>query len=74
MACRGSAQFFLEIYDLALQPSFRADFILEGVMAGVGPTVDRLWPTYLQAANAFSLPGQSLRTELAVGGWSSSQH
>lgn len=42
-------------------------------MAGVDPTVDRLWPPYIQAANAFSLPSQSLRTELVVGGWSSSQ-
>lgn len=74
MACRGSAQFFLKIYDLALQASFRADFTLEGVMAEVGPTIDRLWPTYLQAADAFSLPRQHLRTELVVGGWSTVQH
>ncbi|MDV3514684.1 hypothetical protein [Stenotrophomonas sp. C1657] len=74
MACRGSAQFFLKIYDLTLQASFRADFTLEGVMAEVGPTIDRLWPTYLQAADAFSLPRQHLRTELVVGGWSTVQH
>ena len=73
MACRGSAQFFLKIYDLALQASFRADFTLEGVMAEVGPTIDWLWPTYLQAADAFSLPRQNLRTELVVGGWSATQ-
>lgn len=70
LATRGSAQFFLKVYDLALQASFRADFTVEALVGEVGPTMDRLWPTYIQAAHLAGLPQQQLRTELVVGGWS----
>jgi len=36
LACRGSAQFFLRIYELCLQASFRADFTMEQLMAELG--------------------------------------
>lgn len=70
LACRGSAQFFLRIYELSLQASFRADFTLEQLMAELGLVVDQLWPAYVDAADQAGIPRASLHTELVLGGWS----
>ncbi|WP_295518117.1 hypothetical protein [uncultured Stenotrophomonas sp.] len=50
LASRGSAQFFLRIYELALQASFRADFTMEQLGRDLGLVVDQLWPAYEKAA------------------------
>lgn len=70
LATRGSAQFFLKVYELCLQASFRADFTLERLAAEIGPTIDRLWPRYLEAAASAGLSMHQLRTEIVLGGWS----
>ncbi|WP_313455262.1 hypothetical protein [Stenotrophomonas sp.] len=70
LASRGSAQFFPKIYELCLQASFLADFTIEGLAAEIGPTMDRLWPGYVEAAEAAALPVHHLRTEIVLGGWS----
>ena len=70
LACRGSAQFFLRIYELSLQASFRADFSVEQLMAELGLVVDQLWPAYVEAADQAGLPRDLLHTELVLGGWS----
>lgn len=70
LAARGSTQFFLRIYELALQASFRADFTIEQLSAELGLVVDRLWPDYEKAAAKAGLPLDQLGTELVLGGWS----
>lgn len=70
LATRGSAQFFLKLYELAIQASFRADFTIERLAADMGATIDQLWPGYLKAADRAGLPMHLLRTEIALGGWS----
>jgi len=70
LATRGSTQFFLRIYELALQASFRADFTMEQLMAELGLVIDKLWPAYEKAADEAGLPRASLGTELVLGGWS----
>ncbi len=70
MATRGSTQFFLRIYELALQASFRADFTMEQLSAELGLVVDQLWPNYEKAAAEAVLPLDQLGTELVLGGWS----
>lgn len=70
LACRGSAQFFLKIYELSLQASFRADFTMEQLMSELGTVVDQLWPSYMEAADQAGIPRASLHTELVLGGWS----
>lgn len=70
MAARGSTQFFLRIYELALQASFRADFTMEQLSAELGLVVDQLWPNYVRAAAEARLPIEKLGTELVLGGWS----
>lgn len=70
LATRGSTQFFLRIYDLALQASFRADFTMEQLSAELGLVVDQLWPNYERAAAEAGLPIEQLGTELVLGGWS----
>ncbi|AOX61102.1 hypothetical protein BIZ42_02195 [Stenotrophomonas sp. LM091] len=70
LASRGSAQFFLKIYELCLQASFRADFTMEQLMAELGPAMDHLWPNYLQAAAEAGLTRHILHSELVLGGWS----
>ncbi|MBN5171648.1 hypothetical protein ACNJRW_04260 [Stenotrophomonas maltophilia] len=69
-ATRGSTQFFLRIYELALQASFRADFTIEQLSAELGLVVDRLWPNYEKAAGEAGLPIEQVGTELVLGGWS----
>ncbi len=63
-------QFFLRIYELALQASFRADFSMEQLSAELGFVVDQLWPNYEKAAAKAGLPIEQLGTELVLGGWS----
>ena len=70
LATRGSTQFFLRIYELALQASFRADFTMEQLTAELGLVIDRLWPNYEKAAVEAGLPLEQLGTELVLGGWS----
>lgn len=70
LACRGSAQFFLRIYELCLQASFRADFTMEQLMAELGLVIDKVWPAYVEAADRAGLPRSELYTELVLGGWS----
>ncbi|HDS1674832.1 hypothetical protein [Stenotrophomonas maltophilia] len=70
LATRGSTQFFLRIYELALQASFRADFTMEQLSAELGLVVDQLWPNYEKAAAEAGLPLEQLGTELVLGGWS----
>lgn len=70
LATRGSTQFFLRIYELTLQASFRADFTMEQLSAELGLVVDQLWPIYERAAAEAGLPLEQLGTELVLGGWS----
>lgn len=70
LACRGSAQFFLRIYELSLQASFRADFTMEQLMAEMGLVIEKLWPEYIAAADRAGIPREVMHTELVLGGWS----
>ncbi len=70
LATRGGAQFFLKIYELALQASFRADFSIEQLSAEMGPVMDQLWLNYEKAAAEADLPIEQLGTEIVLGGWS----
>jgi len=70
MATRGSAQFFLRIYELALQASFRADFTMEQLGRELGLVVDQLWPSYENAAREAGIAPEPLGTELVLGRWS----
>jgi hypothetical protein len=56
LATRGSAQFFLRIYELALQASFRADFTMEQLSTELGLVIDQLWPNYEKAVAEAGLP------------------
>lgn len=69
-ASRGSAQFFLRIYQLALQASFRADFTMEQLGRELGHFVDHLWPAYERAALEAGIARSAIGTELVLGGWS----
>lgn len=71
LAARGSTQFFLRMYELSLQASFRADFTMEQLMRELGLVIDKLWPAYERAAIDAGLPRSVLGTELVLGGWSS---
>ncbi|MBK0054349.1 hypothetical protein [Stenotrophomonas sp. S39] len=70
LATRGSAQFFLRIYELALQASFRADFTMEQLGRELGLVVDQLWPAYEKAALEAGMAPSVIGTELVLGGWS----
>lgn len=70
LAARGSTQFFLRIYELALQASFRADFTMEQLTKELGLVIDKLWPSYERAAAEANLQMDALGTELVLGGWS----
>ncbi len=70
LASRGSAQFFLKIYELCLQASYRADFAMEQLMGELGLVMDHLWPNYLQAAAEAGMSRGTLHSELVLGGWS----
>ena len=70
LATRGSAQFFLRIYELALQASFRADFTIEQLMSELGLVMDQLWPNFQKAVAEAGLPIERLGSEIILGGWS----
>ncbi len=70
LAARGSTQFFLRMYELCLQASFRGDFTMEQLMAELGLVIDKLWPAYEKAAIEAGLLRSALGTELVLGGWS----
>jgi hypothetical protein len=70
LATRGSARFFLLIYELALQASFRADFTMEQLGRELGLVVDQLWPAYEKAAQDAGIGRSEMGTELVLGGWS----
>jgi len=73
LAARGSAQFFLHLYQRMLLASYRANFGLEQVMRETAPLIDQLWPAYEAAATASGVPQDRLCTELVLGGWSYGQ-
>jgi len=70
LATRGSAQFFLRIYQLCLEASFRADFTMEQLSAELGLVIDQLWPNYMKAVAEAGFPAEHCTTELVLGGWS----
>lgn len=70
LATRGSAQFFLRIYELALQASFRSDFNMEQFGRELGLVIDQLWPSYEKAALEAGMAVEAIGTELVLGGWS----
>ncbi|HHA2589853.1 TPA: hypothetical protein ACOEA0_000651 [Stenotrophomonas maltophilia] len=70
LASRGSAQFFLRVYELALQASFRADFTMEQLARELGLVIDQLWPAYERAALEAKIAPSAIGTELVLGGWS----
>lgn len=70
LACRGSAQFFIKVYELCLQASFRAGFTLEQLMSELGPVIDKIWPAYLEGAARAGIAGGGLSSEIVLGGWS----
>jgi len=70
LATRGSAQFFLRIYELALQASFRADFTMEQLSRELGLVMDHMWPAYEKAALEAGFPRDAVSSELVLGGWS----
>ena len=70
LATRGNAQFFLRIYELALQASFRVDFTMEQLLKELGLVIDQLWPNYEKAAAAAGIPVEAVGTEIVLGGWS----
>lgn len=74
VAGRGSGQFFLRIYQLCLEASFRKAFSIEQIMREVGPVMDQLWPNYVQAALDAGLGLDQLNSEIVVVGWSKTQN
>lgn len=70
LATRGSAQFFLRMYELSLQASFRPDFTMEQLMAEFGLVIEHVWPGHEAAAIKAGIPRNFLHSELVIGGWS----
>ncbi|WP_416057729.1 hypothetical protein [Stenotrophomonas maltophilia] len=70
LATRGSTQFFLRIYELCLQASFRADFAMEQLVRELGLVIDKIWPAYERAALEAGLSKSMLHSEVVLGGWS----
>lgn len=73
VAGRGSGQFFLRLYHLCLEASFRRAFTIEQIMREVGPVMDQLWPNYIDAARIAQMDLDHLQAEFVVVGWSRSQ-
>lgn len=69
LATRGSAQFFLHLYQRMLLASYRANFGLAQVMREMAPLIDQLWPAYEAAATHAGISKDRLCTELVLGGW-----
>lgn len=74
VAGRGSGQFFLRIYQLCLEASFRNAFSIEQIMREVGPVMDQLWPNYVQAVRDANMDLGQLQSEIVVVGWSKAQN
>ncbi|MBK0053080.1 hypothetical protein [Stenotrophomonas sp. S39] len=70
LATRGSTQFFLKLYELTLQASFRRDFSMEQLGRELAPVIDQLWPAYEKAAADAGISAKVWGTELVFGGWS----
>ncbi len=70
VATRGSARFFLHLYQRILLASYRANFGLEQVVREMAPLIDQLWPAYEAAATHAGISKDRLCTELVLGGWS----
>ncbi|WP_313141541.1 hypothetical protein [Stenotrophomonas sp.] len=64
LATRGSAQFFLRVYELALQASFPADFTMEQLGRELGLVIDQLWPAYERAVLEAGVARSVIGTEL----------
>ena len=73
VAGRGSGQFFLRIYQLCLEASFRKAFSIEQIMREVAPVMDQLWPNYVQAAVDAGMCLDQLHSEIVMVGWSKTQ-
>lgn len=73
VAARGSGQFFLRVYQLCLEASFRKAFRIEQIMREVGPVMDQLWPRYVQAIRDAKMDLGQLQSEIVVVGWSNAQ-
>jgi hypothetical protein len=73
VAARGSGQFFLRVYQLCLEASFRKAFSIEQIMGEVGPVTDQLWPKYVQAVRDANIDPGQLQSEIVVVGWSKAQ-
>lgn len=73
VAARGSGQFFLRVYQLCLEASFRKAFSIEQIMREVGPVMDQLWPRYVQAIRDAKMDLGQLQSEIVVVGWSNAQ-
>lgn len=73
VAGRGSGQFFLRMYQLCLEASFRKAFSIEQIMREVGPVMDQLWPDYVQAIRDAKMDLGQLQSEIVLVGWSKAQ-
>lgn len=73
VAGRGSGQFFLRMYQLCLEASFRKAFSIEQIMREVGPVMDQMWPNYVQAIRDAKMDLGQLQSEIVVVGWSKTQ-
>lgn len=73
LAARGSAQFFLDMFRLLVEASFRAEFTMELAMAETGPLVDHIWPRYESASRRAHPHTEVPGIELVLGGWSHAQ-
>ncbi|WP_256775411.1 MULTISPECIES: hypothetical protein [unclassified Stenotrophomonas] len=73
VAARGSGQFFLRVYQLCLEASFRKAFSIEQIMGEVGPVMDQMWPNYVQAIRDANMDLGQLQSEIVVVGWSKAQ-
>lgn len=68
VAARGSGQFFLRVYQLCLEASFRNAFSIEQIMREVGPVMDLLWPKYVRAVRDANMDLGQLQSEIVVVG------
>jgi len=73
VAGRGSGQFFLRLYSLCLEASFRRAFTIERIMREIGPLMEQLWPNFLDAARIAHMDLDKLQSEFVVVGWSQTQ-
>lgn len=53
-----------------MQASYRADFTMQQLSKEMELVIDRLWPSYENAAKEAGFPVGEIGTELVLGGWS----